>query len=110
MPSTTIAVSRIFPTDDSPPCSAGEHDQPLEAVMQESLEKHFQGLRFRERNAGHQIDEHMTDGGFNNQVGWKSGSRTKVVLAAEGFKMEAFAHLLYWTNKLRVRQSVTSAS
>ena len=33
-----------------------------------------------------------------------------VVLVAEGFKMEAFAHLLYWTNKLRVRQSVTSAS
>ena len=49
----------------------------MEAVIQESLEKHFQGLRFRERNAGHQIDEHMIDGGFNNQVGWKSGSRTK---------------------------------
>ena len=65
---TTVLVSRIFPTDDSPPCPAGEHDQPLEAVIQEALVKHFQGLKFRERNAGKQIDEHMTDGGFNNQV------------------------------------------
>lgn len=30
---------------------------------------HFQGLCFRERNAGRQIDEHMTDRGFNNQIG-----------------------------------------
>ena len=30
---------------------------------------HFQGLCFRERNAGKQIDEHMTDRGFNNQIG-----------------------------------------
>jgi glycogen debranching enzyme len=66
--SLLFIVSRIFPTDDSPPCQAGEHDQPLESVIQESLEKHFGGLRFRERNAGNQIDEHMTDGGFNNQV------------------------------------------
>lgn len=37
--------------------------------MQESLEKHFKGLRFRERNAGRQIDEHMTDKGFDNEIG-----------------------------------------
>lgn len=36
---------------------------------QESLTVHFQGLKFRERNAGRQIDEHMTDAGFNNQIG-----------------------------------------
>lgn len=30
---------------------------------------HFQGLVFRERNAGQAIDEHMKDAGFNNQVG-----------------------------------------
>ncbi|XP_019697923.1 glycogen debranching enzyme [Harpegnathos saltator] len=62
-------VSRLFPTDDSPPLPAGQVDQPLHEVMQESLTVHFQGLCFRERNAGRQIDEHMTDRGFNNQIG-----------------------------------------
>lgn len=37
--------------------------------MQEALNIHFQGLIFRERNAGKAIDEHMLDGGFNNQIG-----------------------------------------
>jgi glycogen debranching enzyme len=62
-------VSRIFPTDDSPALPAGTVDQPLYDVMQEALKVHFQGLVFRERNAGRQIDEHMTDQGFNNQIG-----------------------------------------
>jgi hypothetical protein len=38
-------------------------------VIQEALTVHFQGLCFRERNAGHNIDAHMTDKGFNNQIG-----------------------------------------
>ncbi|XP_060528992.1 glycogen debranching enzyme [Cylas formicarius] len=62
-------VSRIFPTDDSPAQPAGVVNQPLHDVIQEALNVHFQGLRFRERNAGGQIDEHMTDAGFNNQIG-----------------------------------------
>jgi hypothetical protein len=37
--------------------------------MQEALSVHFQGLVFRERNAGKRIDEHMKDYGFNNQIG-----------------------------------------
>jgi glycogen debranching enzyme len=37
--------------------------------MQEALSVHFQGLSFRERNAGKHIDEYMTDRGFNNQIG-----------------------------------------
>lgn len=37
--------------------------------MQEALTVHFQGLFYRERNAGRQIDEHMTEKGFNNQIG-----------------------------------------
>lgn len=44
-------------------------DQPLCDVIQEALQKHFQGLVFRERNAGKSIDEHMLDRGFNNQIG-----------------------------------------
>ncbi|XP_011494521.1 PREDICTED: glycogen debranching enzyme [Ceratosolen solmsi marchali] len=62
-------VTRLFPTDDSPALPAGEVEQPLQDVMQEALSVHFQGLTFRERNAGKQIDEHMTDRGFNNQIG-----------------------------------------
>lgn len=44
-------------------------NQPLYQVIQEALNIHFQGLVFRERNAGREIDEHMTDKGFNNQIG-----------------------------------------
>ena len=44
-------------------------DQPLYEVIQEALTTHFQGLCFRERNAGQSIDAHMTDRGFNNQIG-----------------------------------------
>lgn len=82
-------VSRIFPTDESTAQPPGAVDQPLKDVIQviisrlhfiflqmvwflgwqESLTVHFQGLKFRERNAGRQIDEHMTDAGFNNQIG-----------------------------------------
>lgn len=62
-------VSRLFPNDDSEPQPAGACDQYLHDVMQEALKVHFQGLVYRERNAGKKIDEHMTDNGFNNQIG-----------------------------------------
>lgn len=62
-------VSRLFPNDDSEPQSPGAYDQYLHEVMQEALRVHFQGLVYRERNAGKRIDEHMTDNGFNNQIG-----------------------------------------
>jgi glycogen debranching enzyme len=38
-------------------------------TIQESLSIHLNGLKFRERNAGKQIDEHMRDEGFNNEIG-----------------------------------------
>lgn len=90
-------VSRIFPQDDSEPHSLGQCVQPLEDVIHEALQKHFQGLKFRERNAGKgkkklmlfvlvdisrysvllimivyffaAIDEHMVDQGFDNKIG-----------------------------------------
>lgn len=37
--------------------------------MQEALTVHFEGLAFRERNAGPAIDAHMSDLGFNNNIG-----------------------------------------
>lgn len=62
-------VSRLFPTDDSAPQPAGSHDQTLIETMQEALTTHFQGLLYRERNAGTDIDAHMKDNGFNVQIG-----------------------------------------
>ena len=44
-------------------------EQPLEDVIQEGLQTHFSGLKFRERNAGARIDAHMKDEGFNNEIG-----------------------------------------
>ncbi|XP_059612400.1 glycogen debranching enzyme [Phlebotomus argentipes] len=65
----TEKVSRIFPTDDSEAQKAGKCDQFLYDVIQEALTVHFQGLIYRERNAGPAIDAHMTEKGFNNQIG-----------------------------------------
>ncbi|KAG8436633.1 hypothetical protein GDO86_007656 [Hymenochirus boettgeri] len=62
-------VSRMYPTDDSQPLSAGEVDQPLHKVIQEALQRHAQGIHFRERNAGPQIDRNMRDEGFNITAG-----------------------------------------
>ena len=38
-------------------------DQPLCDVMQEALQTHATGLKYRERNAGPQIDRDMSDEG-----------------------------------------------
>ncbi|KAM3961901.1 glycogen debranching enzyme [Aphomia sociella] len=65
-------VSRLFPRDDAgpaPPAAAAAVVQPLHDVVQEALDVHFQGLVFRERNAGRTIDAHMSDKGFNVQIG-----------------------------------------
>ncbi|XP_026729867.1 glycogen debranching enzyme [Trichoplusia ni] len=65
----TEPVSRLFPKDDSEAAPPGAADQPLHDVVQEALDVHFQGLVFRERNAGRTIDAHMSDKGFNVQIG-----------------------------------------
>lgn len=62
-------VSRIFPYDDSEAHGPGKFDQILIDVMQEAVQVHFQGLLYTERNAGPEIDDHMTVRGFNNQIG-----------------------------------------
>ncbi|XP_072547540.1 glycogen debranching enzyme [Salminus brasiliensis] len=58
-------VSRMYPTDDSQPQDPGTVDQPLYDVIHEALQRHMQGIEFRERNAGPQIDRNMRDEGFN---------------------------------------------
>uniref|UniRef100_A0A8I3WQ05 Glycogen debranching enzyme n=1 Tax=Callithrix jacchus TaxID=9483 RepID=A0A8I3WQ05_CALJA len=62
-------VSRMYPTDDSAPLPAGTLDQPLFEVIQEAVQRHMQGIQFRERNAGPQIDRNMKDEGFNITAG-----------------------------------------
>uniref|UniRef100_A0A673IJQ7 Glycogen debranching enzyme n=2 Tax=Sinocyclocheilus rhinocerous TaxID=307959 RepID=A0A673IJQ7_9TELE len=58
-------VSRMYPTDDTKPLTAGTVDQLLYEVIHEAMERHMQGIEFRERNAGPQIDCNMRDEGFN---------------------------------------------
>ncbi|XP_046879349.1 glycogen debranching enzyme-like isoform X1 [Hypomesus transpacificus] len=58
-------VSRMYPTNVSEPQPAGAWDQPLYDVIQEAMQRHMQGIEFREPNAGPQIDSHMSDEGFN---------------------------------------------
>ncbi|XP_030351609.1 glycogen debranching enzyme isoform X3 [Strigops habroptila] len=62
-------VSRMYPTDDSSPQPAGTVDQPLYEVIQEAMQRHMEGINFRERNAGPQIDQNMRDEGFNVTAG-----------------------------------------
>uniref|UniRef100_A0AAY4AWI4 Glycogen debranching enzyme n=1 Tax=Denticeps clupeoides TaxID=299321 RepID=A0AAY4AWI4_9TELE len=61
----TCPVSRMYPTDDADPQPAGTGEQPLYDVIQEAMQRHMQGIEFRERNAGPQIDRNMRSEGFN---------------------------------------------
>jgi hypothetical protein len=38
--------------------------EPLHATIYEALCRHFEGINFRERDAGPKIDEHMADAGW----------------------------------------------
>lgn len=62
-------VARMYPTDDSPPQEPGNKEMPLEEVVQEAIQRHFEGISFRERNAGYQIDSQMCPEGFNVNAG-----------------------------------------
>jgi len=63
-------VSRLYPIDESSmESSSGMHDQLLSEVIQEVFVRHIQMLSFRERGAGHSLDNDMNDQGFDNQIG-----------------------------------------
>eukprot|EP00761_Pharyngomonas_kirbyi_P011085 gb/GECH01011109.1/.p1 GENE.gb/GECH01011109.1/~~gb/GECH01011109.1/.p1 ORF type:complete len:1732 (+),score=240.69 gb/GECH01011109.1/:1-5196(+) len=62
-------VVRRFPADTEEECEcAGRTVQSLADIVQEIMEKHAQGISFREWYAGKSIDERMTDNGFNIEV------------------------------------------
>ena len=44
-------------------------------MVQEALQRHADGVEYRETNAGQQLDNDMSDAGFNNEIGidWKTG-------------------------------------
>ncbi|GAB6025571.1 hypothetical protein CHUAL_011301 [Chamberlinius hualienensis] len=61
-------VLRLFPTDKSQ-AYAGSVENKLEDVIFEALQRHVVGVKFRERNAGYNLDREMSDAGFNNEIG-----------------------------------------
>lgn len=62
-------VSRLYIMDHSEQENGETNVQDLIDVMYETLEVHFQGLKFRERNAGISIDAHMKEQGFDITIG-----------------------------------------
>uniref|UniRef100_A0A8D2ZVL6 Glycogen debranching enzyme n=1 Tax=Scophthalmus maximus TaxID=52904 RepID=A0A8D2ZVL6_SCOMX len=62
-------VSRMHPDDEPGPRPAGAWDQPLCDVIQEAMQRHMQGIQFREADAGPQVDRNMTEEGFNVEAG-----------------------------------------
>ncbi|RMJ11680.1 hypothetical protein BHE90_012971 [Fusarium euwallaceae] len=61
-----------FPTDDS---RAYSKESTIEEVIQEALQRHASGMKYREANAGPGIDSQMKDEGFNQdiKVDWETG-------------------------------------
>ncbi|XP_035698387.1 glycogen debranching enzyme-like isoform X2 [Branchiostoma floridae] len=71
----TLPVCRLFPTDESPPRDSGYTEEPLYKIIQEALQRHAQGISFRERHAGPSLDINMSSEGFNVNAGvdWETG-------------------------------------
>ncbi|KAL0096646.1 glycogen debranching enzyme [Phycomyces blakesleeanus] len=73
----TTKVLRRFPKDDRfVPVEEGyQYASTIGEIMQEILQRHAQGIHFREYNAGEAIDRQMKDQGFNIDidVDWETG-------------------------------------
>eukprot|EP01147_Barroeca_monosierra_P006020 gene6020-7349_t len=59
-------VTRKYPTDN--PSDKSTLDMPLSDVIQEIIQRHADGISFREWNAGSSIDQDMTEKGFDVDV------------------------------------------
>ncbi|KAM6953512.1 glycogen debranching enzyme-like [Aplochiton taeniatus] len=92
-------VSRIYPTDASEPQPAGAYDQPLCDLIQEAMQRHMQGVEFREVNAGPQIDRNMSDEGFNVEA--KVDSETGFVYGGNRFNCGTWMDKMGESDKAR---------
>eukprot|EP01128_Nolandella_sp_AFSM9_P004748 TRINITY_DN2190_c0_g1_i1.p1 TRINITY_DN2190_c0_g1~~TRINITY_DN2190_c0_g1_i1.p1 ORF type:complete len:1571 (-),score=177.42 TRINITY_DN2190_c0_g1_i1:40-4221(-) len=61
-------IYRLYPSDDHYGAVSGLKGVPLHSVVQEVMQRHCEGIRFRERNAGVAIDRVMSDDGFQVEV------------------------------------------
>jgi glycogen debranching enzyme len=61
-----------FPSDDP---RAYSKSSTIEDIIQEALQRHATGMKFREANAGSELDMQMSDNGFNLEikVDWETG-------------------------------------
>jgi glycogen debranching enzyme len=72
-------VKRRFPLDDTwvpwDDPRAYAHTSSLAEIIQEILQRHAEGIHFREYNAGPNLDMQMKDAGFNIdiEVDWETG-------------------------------------
>ncbi|OMJ29901.1 Glycogen debranching enzyme [Smittium culicis] len=72
-------VVRRFPEDEEytswDDIRSYSRNSTVAELIFEILQKHALGINFREHNAGHRLDEHMTDEGFNISihVDWSNG-------------------------------------
>ena len=62
-------VRKLFRNEDSLADFDSNEMCPLTEIIQEVLQKHVQGISFRERGAGANLDKDMTPQGFNVRVG-----------------------------------------
>ncbi|KAK4465548.1 glucanotransferase domain of glycogen debranching enzyme-domain-containing protein [Cladorrhinum samala] len=62
----------FFPTDDP---RAYSKESTIREIIQEVFQRHAEGMKFREANAGPQLDMQMSDEGFNLEikVDWSNG-------------------------------------
>lgn len=72
-------VKRRFPKDDTwvpwDDPRAYAYSSTVAEIIQEVLQRHAEGIQFREYNAGPNLDMQMADGGFDIDihVDWKTG-------------------------------------
>lgn len=72
-------IKRRFPKDDTWVAwndpQAYSYSSTLAEIIQEILQRHADGIKFREHNAGPNLDMQMSDEGFNIdiQVDWETG-------------------------------------
>ncbi|KAK6841827.1 Glycogen debranching enzyme [Apiospora arundinis] len=61
-----------FPSDDA---RAYSQESIIEDIIQEAMQRHATGMKFREANAGPSIDSQMSDEGFNIEINvdWSNG-------------------------------------